>query len=91
MPRITQPPRKLPHANAAYLNSRFLRGVWLSSVAAKKCCETVSCPRCRAAKGWPCSSAAGNDTSTPHSARWEKYRSEMEPPSSPSTQAGSTN
>lgn len=53
---------------------RWMRGYWLSSIWAVNCCMTVSCPKCKAAKTWPCFSlTAGIETSTPHAARWEAY------------------
>lgn len=72
MPKAANPP-PIRHANSAQMN-QWLQGVWQSSVSAVKCCKTVACPRCKANQGWPCSSATGNDSSTPHSARWEAYR-----------------
>lgn len=53
---------------------RFLRGVWHSSHRAVRVCVEVGCPKCHAAKTWPCFSlTAGIETSTPHAARWEAW------------------
>lgn len=72
MPKIgVSKPRR--HANAAKMNRYLLRGFQLSSERAVTCCETVACPKCRSAKGWPCYTINGNASSTPHSARWEEY------------------
>lgn len=67
---------KVRHAESALLNRRVLRGVYMSSYRAKDCCEAVACPRCKAAKGWPCFSVNGKDTPTPHAARWRAFDAE---------------
>lgn len=72
MPKIGKP-RPQPHANADRM-ARDVQGCWQSSMSAAKACRAVGCPRCRAAKGWPCFSVNGIDTPTPHAARWEAYR-----------------
>lgn len=79
MPKRTTPIPARPHANANQWNRYFVNGIQQSSEAAAKCCKTVSCPRCRAAKGWACFSASGNDSSTPHAARWEVFREAQSP------------
>lgn len=73
MPKISGPPPKRQHANSESMNDRFLRGHWMNSRFTVECCNTVSCPRCRANKTWPCVSAAGNVSSTAHGARWEAF------------------